>query len=199
MNIDKPTTPSREYEVEDLIKEKSFPDPLSELIEQTTIRTNENVVDGPTPIGSSEIFKLETEVDKTIENANNVLDVPIAPYQPDDKILEEIVDMIPNVATRIPIDIILSSTTKAPFTYQEAQIPEDVEETRLIDVFEDFDKLTTIDLTTTTLNPSIIAQEEEITSSPIDNIHNHENHFENIFDDKMSVFYATKPTTVVSL
>jgi hypothetical protein len=64
--------------------------------EEVTQRVNvmDAEVNSPTPIGTNEIIKLEKEVDKTIENANNVDDVPFPPKQQDDKILEEFVNSV---------------------------------------------------------------------------------------------------------
>lgn len=72
-------------EESEIKEEMSLPDPIGD-IEEITQRTGDSA---PTPIGTNEILKLENDVAKTIENDNNVGDVPPLPKQQDDKILEE--------------------------------------------------------------------------------------------------------------
>ncbi|KAL7046628.1 hypothetical protein ACKWTF_002663 [Chironomus riparius] len=94
--------PVEEEDVE--IKEEiSIPGPINE-IEEITQRTSDSA---PTPIGSNEILKLENDVAKTIENDNNVGDVPPQSKQPDDKILEE---WAQNVFSHAPKDEVTSSS-----------------------------------------------------------------------------------------
>lgn len=183
---------------EDSIREISIP----ESNEPITTRTNENVIDGPTPIGTSEILKLENEVDKTIENANNVLDVPLRrPYQQEDKILEEIVHMISNApeevtsnSNDIPITTI---TMKAPVTvtYHHAYNEPDEnekDESLLTTLFEEIFAKSTIDaIARSTMTPLTNAPEAETIFPLINNIHNNEHYHHNAFDEKLPIVIAT--------
>jgi hypothetical protein len=94
--------PVEEEDVE-MKEEISIPGPVVE-IEEITQRTSDSA---PTPIGSNEILKLEKDVAKTIENDNNVGDVPPQSKQPDDKILEE---WAQNVFSHAPKDEVTSSS-----------------------------------------------------------------------------------------
>lgn len=95
--------PVEEEEDVEVKEEISIPGPVIET-EEITQRTSDSA---PTPIGSNEILKLENDVAKTIENDNNVGDVPPQSKQPDDKILEE---WAQNVFSHAPKDEVTSSS-----------------------------------------------------------------------------------------
>lgn len=194
----------REEEEEEREQQKHS---ISEMNEPITVRTNDNVIDGPTPIGTSEILKLENEVDKTIENANNVRDVVVPPIQQEDKILEEIVNMISNApeesATTVnDITTILQSTTETPITYHKhnhhnEHVEVDVEEeskesTTMVDenaVRSTIDLITIPSTITTTMTN---APEVETIFPSINNIHNNEHHhYTNAFDEKLPIVVET--------
>lgn len=206
--LELPKAPSHGNEEEEN-QPQSMANPLSEMNEPiTTIRTNENVIDGPTPIGTSEILKLETEVDKTIENANNVIDVVIPPIQQEDKLLEEIVHMISNSPEGVTT---LPSTTEAPITvtyhqkhhHHHHHHHHEVESEELTTILDESTVKTTLDLITIP-SSTTIAPEVETIFPPINNInnneeHHHYHHFTNAFDEKLPiVIESTTATTMVS-
>lgn len=200
-----PKAPSHENEEEEE-ENQAMPNPLSEINEPiTTIRTNENVIDGPTPIETSEILKLETEVDKTIENANNVIDVVIPPIQQEDKLLEEIVHMISNspesLTTTLP-----PSTTDAPITvtyhqkHHHHHHHHEVESEELTTIFDENVGKTTIDLITI---PSSTTTATAVEAETINIIHNneehHHHHHTNAFDEKLPIVIELTTTTTTTV
>lgn len=203
-----PKAPSHENNDEEDDEEgenqpQSMPNPLSEINEQiTTIRTNENVIDGPTPIGTSEIRKLETEVDKTIENANNVIDVVIPPIQQEDKLLEEIVHMISNSPESVTT---LPSTTEAPVTvtyhqkHHHHHHHHEVESEELTTILDENAVKTTIDLITipSSTTTTTIAPEVETIFPPINNNEEqrHHHHLTNAFDEKLPIVIELTTTS----
>lgn len=205
--LELPKAPSHGNEEEEN-QPQSMPNPLSEMNEPiTTIRTNENVIDGPTPIGTSEILKLETEVDKTIENANNVIDVVIPPIQQEDKLLEEIVHMISNSPESVTT---LPSTTEAPITvtyhqkhHHHHHHHHEVESEELTTILDESTVKTTLDLITIP-SSTTIAPEVETIFPPINNIHNNEehhhyHHFTNAFDEKLPIVIESTTTTATTM
>lgn len=200
--------PVEEEDVE--IKEEiSIPDPVVE-IEEITQRTSDSA---PTPIGSNEILKLEKDVAKTIENDNNVGDVPPQPKQPDDKILEE---WAQNVFSHAPKDdvtssseiqstVLISTTTEENSRdhYQEnlpleTTIKEIVEETieRHQEIqlsTADTDEIlketlaSTIGMASTTISNA--QSESETIFTPINNTHNE--HINVFIDEKLPIVAST--------
>lgn len=94
-------------------------------VEPMTQRTTS--VEGPTPIDVSENIKLESYVNKTIVNDNNVVDVPV--YEEKDKMLEEVKKMIsdppPEMTTTVEpteeattVQHVVETTTMSPPTTQ---------------------------------------------------------------------------------
>jgi hypothetical protein len=107
---------------DDLInKQGREEEPQIESESITTQRANgngENVDGAPTPIGTNEIIKLENEVAKTIENANSVVDVPMPPYQQEDRLLEDIIKSSRpeeiTISTDFASSILTTIQTEAP-------------------------------------------------------------------------------------
>lgn len=119
-----------------------------------------------------------------------MLDVPLRrPSQQEDKILEEIVQMISNAPEDVSNEIPLTSTTmKVPITvtYHHAHDENESDESLLTTLYEDITVKSTIDvITSTTMTPMTNAPEAETIFPPIKNIHNNENYNHNTFDEKL--------------
>lgn len=172
-----------------------------EGIEVTTQRSNENVIDsdnGPTPIGTSEIIKLENEVDKTIENANNVGDVPPLPKQQDDKILDEFVEnMISNAPNQeattsneiISTLLVTSTSTEANHNRHHHQI-QHTPETVTSESVEEFQAPTVdieipFDVYTAPTTTSFAPEAETIFTAINNNTHN--GHINVFIDEKLPI------------
>jgi hypothetical protein len=184
------------------VEEKERQPSIHEMNEPITVRTNDNVVDGPTPIGTSEILKLETEVDKTIENANNVRDVVIPAIQQEDKILEEIVQMISaapeaEVTSEVTMITTIAHTTELPLTethhhhHHNHHHHTPVEDLTTIQV----DDKSTIDLITIPSTTTTIAEPDaETIFPPINNVHNNEHRH----DEKLPIVGEELETTTIA-
>lgn len=171
----------------------AIPNPPSREIESITHGSDSGIDGAATPIGTNEIIKLEDEVAKTIENANSVVDVPIPPYQQEDKILEEFVQMISNAPEEVvtsnseitsTAQTTITTTTEAYHNHHHVlpEIDEHEEENeQQPDVIqlstssgaagaaeEETVKESTITLTSTMTN----APEAETIFTPVNNIHN---------------------------
>lgn len=94
-----------------------------------------------TPMDLNEMNKLKSDVDKTIEDANNIVDVPV--YQEEDKMLEEVIKLI-SEPTETTTAFIASIPSIATTIYYHHHVAE----------------------TTTTEQPSIIQTEESILQMP---------------------------------
>lgn len=130
--------------------------------------------EGPiTPIDVSESIKLETFVNKTIVNDNNVVDVP--DFQEKDKLLDAVRKMISEPPTEPTSPTIVEATT-----YH--QILETTTEPSTM-VAEEI-TTTTVHVTTTPAVP-----EAETIFVPI-NPHNNENI--NVYDEKLSIIETTQ-------
>lgn len=83
----------------------------------------ERVVESPTPIDDSENKKLESYVNKTIVNDNNVVDVPV--FQEKDKMLEEVRKMISEPQLELTTIMVSSieTTTYQPVTETTTEQP----------------------------------------------------------------------------
>lgn len=91
--------------------------PITE-VEPVTQRNS--VAEGPiTPIDVIENIKLESYVNKTIVNDNNVVDVPV--YQTKDEMLEEVKKMISEPPTDLTT-VVLTTTTESSTTQQILEI-----------------------------------------------------------------------------
>lgn len=142
-------------------------------IESVTLRNS--VVDGPmTPIDVIENIKLESYVNKTIVNDNNVVDVPV--YDAKDKLLEEVRKMI----SEPPQDLLttIAFTTSETTTLQ--QVPETTTEAPQV---EETTKTSTVVLITTTPAPETETIFVPIIISNNENINN--------YDDKVTVVTTT--------
>ncbi|XP_070501188.1 uncharacterized protein Dg isoform X2 [Chironomus tepperi] len=196
--------PVEEEDIE--VKEEiSIPGPVNE-IEEITQRTSDSA---PTPIGSNEILKLENDVAKTIENDNNVGDVPPQAKQPDDKILEE---WAQNVFSHAPKDevtssseiqstVLISTTTENSRDHYHENVPlettikeiveEAIERHQEIQLstadIEEILKETlasTIGMTSTTISNAQQPESETI-FTPINNTHNE--HINVFVDEKLPI------------
>lgn len=134
-----------------------------------------------TPIDVSENIKLETFVNKTIVNDNNVVDVP--DYREKDKLLEEVRKMIsepPADFTTVLLNIVETTTHHITETTPESPTT----------TTEEITVPTTILITTTP------APETETIFVPI-NPYNNENI--NMYDEKLSIVSTADSTTLVSV
>lgn len=198
-----PSVPAEEEGEDVEVKEEiSLPDPIID-VEEITQRTSSD--SAPTPIGTNEILKLEDDVAKTIENDNNVGDVPPPPKQPDDKILEE---WAQNVFSRPPSEeATLSSETQSTSisTSTETYRQNLQHETTVKEVTEEKHQeiqLSTADIeeivketlastiagmaSTTTINA---LSESETIFTPINNTHNE--HINVFIDEKLPIVTST--------
>lgn len=137
--------------------------------------TQRNVpAEGPiTPIDVSENIKLETFVNKTIVNDNNVVDVP--DFQEKDKLLEAVRKMISEPPTEPTSATIVEATTYRHIIETTTEPPTTVAEEITT---------TTVHVTTTSAVP-----EAETIFVPI-NPHNNENI--NVYDEKLSITETTQ-------
>lgn len=157
--------------------------PLETPLVEIEAITQRNVpVEGPiTPIDVSENIKLETFVNKTIVNDNNVVDVP--DYREKDKLLEEVRKMIsepPADFTTVLLNVIDTTTHHITETTPESPMT----------TTEEITVPTTILITTTP------APETETIFVPI-NPYNNENI--NMYDEKLSIVTTADSTTLVSV
>lgn len=140
-----------------------------------------SVLEGPiTPIDVIENIKLESYVNKTIVNDNNVVDVPV--FQAKDEMLEEVKKMISDPPSE-PTTLSASTTAESTTTQQ---VPEKTTEAPMT-LPEEATLLSTVPFVTT---PQI---EAETIFVPI-MISNNENI--NNYDDKFSVATATESPLV---
>lgn len=153
------------------------------LVEIEPITQRNVPVEGPiTPIDVSENIKLETFVNKTIVNDNNVVDVP--DYREKDKLLDEVRKMIsepPADFTTVLFNII-ETTTIHHITETTSESP--------TTTAEEITMPTTILVTTTP------APETETIFVPV-NPYNNE-HI-NMYDEKLSIVTTADSTTPVSV
>lgn len=135
--------------------------------------------DGPiTPIDVSENIKLESYVNKTIVNDNNVVDVPV--YEEKDKMLEEVRKMI----SEPPADPSTPESTISIETTTTQHVPETTTESATTK-FEEVTPATPVATTA--------AAETETIFVPVIALHN-----ENIntFDEKFSILTTSEPLRV---
>lgn len=136
-------------------------------------------VDRPiTPIDVSENIKLESYVNKTIVNDNNVVDVPV--YEEKDKMLEEVRKMI----SEPPVDPSTPESTVSIETTTPQHVPETTTESATIK-FEEVTAATSVATTA--------AAETETIFVPVNAQHN-ENM--NTFDEKFSILTTSEPLRV---
>jgi hypothetical protein len=211
---------------ENPIKEISISNPLPEIESITERTSEESVIDGPTPIQQNEILKLETEVDKTIENANNVVDVPMPPYQQEDKILEQIVHMFSRapeeittstentdlyaatattttttttttIATTITSTILESTTTSTVVPSTQQNALETAAEIESDLSPTISEKIVTVAPTTIHIPITITAPTEAETIFTL--INNDHNEHINVFHEKLPIVITTEKASTVSL
>ena len=161
--------------------ETSVKVPVDIPIETDSItQRNIAVVDGPiTPIDMIENIKLESYVNKTIVNDNNVVDVPV--YQEKDKMLEEVRKMISDPPTEGT-----TVTYTSPDTTTIQHVPETTTDATTIQVEEITTPTTVIPVETTTSAP-----ETETIFVPI--IPNNNENI-NAYEEKFSVVVTTTST-----
>lgn len=149
--------------------------------ETESVTLKHAAVDGPmTPIDVIENIKLESYVNKTIVNDNNVVDVPV--YEAKDKLLEEVRKMISEPPQELPTTITFTSSE----TTTLHQVPETTTEAPQV---EETTKPSTVPVTTTT------ATETETIFVPI--ITNNNENINN-YDDKFTVVTTTDSPLRVS-
>lgn len=161
-----------------MILEHDIEIPVEE-IESVTLKHAAD--DSPmTPIDVIENIKLESYVNKTIVNDNNVVDVPV--YEAKDKLLEEVRKMISEPPQELQTTITLTSSE----TTTLQQVPETTTDAPLV---EETTKPSTVPVATTT------AIETETIFVPI--ITNNNENINN-YDDKFTVVTTTDSPLRVS-
>lgn len=180
---DEPSVNTEEAEIERMPAEIPQAPIETQILEDLDSVTQRNAAaEGPiTPIDVIENIKLETFVNKTIVNDNNVVDVP--DYQEKDKMLEEVRKMISEPPQDLTTVILSSPETT---TYQH--IPETTTEAPSTQP----DEITTP--STIAINTTPAPEAETIFAPIITN--NNENI--NVYDEKLSIVTTAESTTPVS-
>lgn len=170
-----------------LIAEEKPEVPVEISLPEIKSTTQRNIVPDSapiTPIDVIENIKLESYVNKTIVNDNNVVDVPV--YQAKDKMLEEVKKMIsdpPVESTTATADVSIETTTLQP-------LPETTTETTTVKSSEATKPYTTVTVATHS------ALETETIFVPI--MTNNNENIEN-YDEKVSVIATTDNSQRVSV
>lgn len=169
-----------------LIAEEKPEVPVEISLPEIKSTTQRNIVPDSapiTPIDVIENIKLESYVNKTIVNDNNVVDVPV--YQAKDKMLEEVKKMIsdPPVESTTANDVSIETTTLQP-------LPETTTETTTVKSSEATKPYTTVTVATHS------ALETETIFVPI--MTNNNENIEN-YDEKVSVIATTDNSQRVSV
>lgn len=170
---DEPSDDAEEVEIPTEVLEA----PVEKILMETELATQRNVPVEGMPIDVSENIKLESYVNKTIVNDNNVEDVP--EYQEKDKMLEEVRKMI----SEPPAEL---TTVVETATYH--YVPQTTTESTTVHV-EELTTASTVPVTTT------LTLEAETIFVPIDSRNN-----ENInnYEEKLTIITTAESTTPVS-
>lgn len=156
------------------------------FIEIDPVTQRNAAVDGPmTPIDVIENIKLESYVNKTIVNDNNVVDVPV--FQEKDKMLEEVRKMIsepqPELTTVMYSFVETTTREHIPETTTESPTTVQVEELMIT--------------TTTTIVPVTTTPAPEVETIFVPIIANNNENI-NIYDEKLSIVATTESSPTVS-
>lgn len=163
---DEPSADKKETTISQVIPEEldeisklAVDTPTPEILEIEPITQRNPALDGSvTPIDVIENIKLESYVNKTIVNDNNVVDVPL--YQEQDKMLEEVRKMI----SEPPAEL-----TTVTVTSTEATTIQNIPETTAEAVTSQFEEITQPTTVHVTMTP---APETETIFVPINYVNN---------------------------